>query len=202
MNPFPHAHMHTHAHTRTHTHRAWPPATRVAGSARAAGVLDAFEAALLATMNENFYPDVGGGGVEQFGATEAVNSALLQSQEGFIRLFAMWPPDEVASFSSLRARGGFLVSAAFAGGAVVAPVSVLAAGGPGVPAAARNCSVLDPFSPAGAPPPWPPLVVRVAGGGAPVAVVADPAWSTRLPVWQFLAESGEGYEVFPAGTAK
>ncbi len=179
---------------------AWPPATRVAGAARAASVLDAFEDALRATMNANFYPDLGGGGVEQFGAIEAVNGALLQSQEGFLRFFPMWPPSENASFANLRARGAFLVSASFAGGATAAPVLVLADASSAGAAPARNCSVLDPWSSPGAPPPWRPLVVRDSGG-APVDVVADPTWTQRLPVWLFTARSGEQYTVLPAAAA-
>ena len=179
---------------------AWPPATRVAGAARAALVLDSFEDALRATMNENFYPDLGGGGVEQFGATEAVNSALLQSQEGFLRLFPMTPPGENASFTTLRARGAFLVSAAFAGGATAAPVLVRADDSFAAAPPARNCSVLDPWSAPGAPPPWQPLVVRDSGG-AQVAVSADPAWAPALPVWLFTARSGEEYSVWPPAAA-
>ena len=180
---------------------AWPPATRVAGTARAAPVLDAFEEALRATMNENFYPDLGGGGIEQFGATEAVNSALLQSQEGFIRLFSMWPPAENATFTSLRARGAFLVSASFAGGATAAPVAVLADASSAGAALVRNCSVLDPWAAAGAPPPWRPLVVHDSGG-ASVAVAADPSWAQQLPVWLFEARSGEQYSVWPPAAAE
>jgi alpha-L-fucosidase 2 len=175
---------------------AWPPATRVAGAARAAQVLDSFEDALSATMNNNFFPDLNGGGIEQFGATEAVNSALLQSQEGFIRLFPMWPVAENASFTTLRARGAFLVSAAFAGGATAAPVLVRADDSFAAAPPARNCSLLDPWAAPGAPPPWRPLVVRDASG-ALVAVAADPAWALKLPVWLFAARSGENYTVWP-----
>jgi hypothetical protein len=172
---------------------AWPPATRVAGAARAGAVLDAFEGALRATMHENFYPDVGGGGIEQFGATEAVNSALLQSQEGFLRFFPMWPPGENASFSTLRARGALLVSATFAGGAAVAPIAIAASGGSAAPRA-RNCSLLDPWAPPA--PPWLPPAVRDAAGGA-VDVRADPAWQPQLPVWVFTAEEGASYSLWP-----
>lgn len=171
---------------------AWPPATRCAGAARAAFVLDAFEGALRATMHENFYPDVGGGGVEQFGATEAVNSALLQSQEGFLRFFPMWPPGENATFATLRARGAFLVSASFSLGAAVAPLSIAADGAAAAPRA-RNCSLLDPWAPPA--PPWLPPVVRDAAGGA-VGVLKDPAWP-ELPVWVFAAEAGGTYRVWP-----
>jgi hypothetical protein len=143
---------------------AWPPATRVAGPERAAGVLDGLMAALLSTMHSNFWPDLGGGGIEQSGATEAINSALLQSQEGFLRLFAMWPANESASFTTLRARGGFLVSASLAAGAgVQSPVTVFASSSAAA-GSARNCSVLSPWA-----------------GGAP-AVTLAPA-NTSVPTW-------------------
>jgi len=194
---------------------AWPPATRCAGSARAGGVLDAFEASLRATMHENFYPDVGGGGVEQFGATEAVNSALLQSQEGFLRLFPMWPPGENASFSTLRARGAFLVSAAFSAGTTEAPITIQALVTSSSSSSSssfssslgpRNCSILDPWwAPAGsggggAPQPansptWLPPVVKDAQGRA-VPVSPDTAWP-QLPVWWFSAAPGQVYTVWP-----
>ena len=59
----------------------------------------------------NFIVNEGGGGLEVLGATEAVNSMLMQSHEKFIRLFPTWPLSEPASFKSLRAQGAFLVSA-------------------------------------------------------------------------------------------
>jgi hypothetical protein len=37
---------------------------------------------------------------------------LCSSYDGVLRLFAVWPQDEDASFENLRAKGGFLVSAA------------------------------------------------------------------------------------------
>jgi hypothetical protein len=54
-----------------------------------------------------------GGGVENIGLSQAVNDLLLQSVHGTIRLFPAWPADEPASFTTLRAKGAFLVSAAW-----------------------------------------------------------------------------------------
>jgi len=46
------------------------------------------------------------------GVTQAVNDMLVQAPGGrYIALFPMWPRGEPASFASLRAKGGFLVSA-------------------------------------------------------------------------------------------
>ena len=172
---------------------AWGPASRIAGPARAAMILDSWEEALAATMHSNFYPELFGGGVEQFGATDAINSALLQSQEGFLRFFAMWPSAENASFTTLRARGAFLVSASFTSGAAVAPILIVAGAGPASVPPLRNCSVLDPWATATGP--WRPLVVHDTSG-ARVDVSADGAWP-QIPVWRFAAQSGRSYSVFP-----
>jgi hypothetical protein len=155
---------------------AWPPATRCAGRARAAVVLDGWEDALAAVMGANFYPDLDGGGIEQAGATEAVNSALLQSQEGFLRLFPMVPMDETASFSTLRARGAFLVSARWARGAVVAPVAITAAA-----TTTRNCSFLAPWWPSATPP-----------------RVADAATNATVPSWPDAGAAADGVFTFSA----
>jgi hypothetical protein len=64
---------------------AWPSATRVTDGAVPGQfdlLLARFESALNATMQPNFWPSMSGGGVEQIGATLAVNELLLQSHEG------------------------------------------------------------------------------------------------------------------------
>ena len=63
---------------------AWPPAARLADKHdpypfNSSVLLDRFEAALHFTMNPNFWPDLAGGGLEQVGATQAVNELLLRS---------------------------------------------------------------------------------------------------------------------------
>ena len=61
----------------------------------------------------NFWPNMGGGGLEQAGASVAVDELLLQSHEGFLVLFPAWERGvSAASFKTLRARGAFLVTAA------------------------------------------------------------------------------------------
>ena len=56
---------------------------------------------------------LGGGGVENVGVTRAVNEMLLSAPGGlYIELFPFFPPDEPASFTTLRSKGGWLVSAA------------------------------------------------------------------------------------------
>lgn len=104
---------------------SWPSATRVTnGSSPGHGraLLDRYESALNATMHSNFWPDMGGGGLEQAGATVAVDELLLQSHEGFLVLFPAWERgDSAASFKTLRARGAFLVSAAIDSSGAVLP---------------------------------------------------------------------------------
>jgi hypothetical protein len=55
---------------------------------------------------------------EQFAATLAVSELLLQSVGDVIRVFPAWPEGKNASFRSLRAQGGFLVSAEMSQGRV------------------------------------------------------------------------------------
>ncbi|MBW7458088.1 hypothetical protein K0U00_29000, partial [Paenibacillus sepulcri] len=47
-----------------------------------------------------------------------INECLLQSYNGILRLFPNWPGEQYAEFRTLRAAGGFLVSAAWEDGAV------------------------------------------------------------------------------------
>jgi len=53
---------------------------------------------------------------ENFALPAVINECLMQSYNGVIRLFPNWPADKGAEFHSLRAVGGFLVSAIFADG--------------------------------------------------------------------------------------
>ncbi len=94
---------------------AWPSAARMADRFdtypfNASVLMDAWESALAAHMQPNFWPSLGGGGLEQAGATLAVNELLFQSFEGFLRFFPGWPLGERACFTTLRGVGAFLVS--------------------------------------------------------------------------------------------
>jgi hypothetical protein len=68
------------------------------------------------------YPNLilfyGGGGIETCGGFLAVNEMLLQSYDGVLRLFPVWPIDHDARFGNLRAFGAFLVSAELKSGMV------------------------------------------------------------------------------------
>ncbi len=70
-------------------------------------------------IQPNFLFNMGGGGIENnSGIPDGLNEMLLQSHEGFLRLFPCWPKDRPARFDGLRAYGAFLVSAELAGGEV------------------------------------------------------------------------------------
>lgn len=59
-----------------------------------------------------------GGGVENCGATEALNSMMMQSHESSIKLFPVWPKSVDAKFNQLRAKGAFLISSELKNGKV------------------------------------------------------------------------------------
>ena len=54
---------------------------------------------------------------ENFALPVVVNECLLQGYDGTLRLFPNWPASRAAEFRTLRAAGGFLVSAAIRDGA-------------------------------------------------------------------------------------
>jgi hypothetical protein len=56
--------------------------------------------------------------VENFSLPAVVNECLLQSYNGILRFFPNWPRETDATFTTLRAVGGFLVSACLRDGAV------------------------------------------------------------------------------------
>ncbi len=55
---------------------------------------------------------------EMFAASAVVSELLLQSSDHIVRVFPAWPKNQDASFKQLRAKGGFLVSAALSEGEV------------------------------------------------------------------------------------
>lgn len=61
---------------------------------------------------------------EMFASTGAITELLLQSVDNIIRVFPAWPKEEDAEFTTLRARGGFLVSAQLKNG-VVAEIEIV-----------------------------------------------------------------------------
>jgi alpha-L-fucosidase 2 len=67
---------------------------------------------------------------EMFGAALPVTELLLQSVGGIIRVFPAWPLNIPAEFTTLRAEGGFLVSAAVRNGGIGEVRIESTAGGP------------------------------------------------------------------------
>jgi hypothetical protein len=98
-----------------------------------------------------------------------VNEMLLSSPGGnYIELFPVWPPSEPASFSQLRAKGGFLVSAAWDNSTrAVGSCSVTATVLPG------DVHLLNP---------WPESSkVAVTCGGSSVEVTSSERWLSWTP---------------------
>ena len=56
---------------------------------------------------------------EDFAAAGVITEMLLQSVDNTIRIFPCWPKDKDASFTNLRAQGGFLITAEQKNGKVV-----------------------------------------------------------------------------------
>jgi hypothetical protein len=97
----------------------------------------------------------GGGGIENVAGFLAVNEMLMQSHEGVIRLFPVWPRELDARFGDLRAVGAFLVSADLRGGAV-GGVRIRSEKG-------RDCTLLNP---------WPGRAVTLTRNGQPGETVS------------------------------
>ncbi|TKK90778.1 hypothetical protein FDA94_03155 [Herbidospora galbida] len=60
----------------------------------------------------------GNHGLEKAGAIEALNNLLLQSWNGLVQVFPVWPAGKSGAFHNLREKGGLVVSAARTGDAV------------------------------------------------------------------------------------
>jgi hypothetical protein len=70
-----------------------------------------FKAAILHQWRpSNLTVFQGGGGIETSGSIEALDTMLLQHEDGVLRVFPDWPTSMDASFTRLRAKGAFLVS--------------------------------------------------------------------------------------------
>jgi hypothetical protein len=97
----------------------------------------------------------GGGGIEGCGGFAAVNEMLLQSHEGVLRFFPVWPKDKDARFGKLLTVGAFLVSAELKKG-VITGVKIVSEKG-------RLCTVQNP---------WPGRPVELTRNGKPAETVA------------------------------
>ena len=134
-------------------------------------------------MPPNGYLQGSGGGIEKAGGAVAINDMLLMSFEGFLRFFPVWPPADDARFTTLRAVGAFLVSAALDDGVVHGIEVVSEAGG--------NCTILSPWSP----PEAAPMVTTATGAQVAVEHVDGPP---GVPVlWRFATSVGGVYTIAP-----
>ncbi|MBI3942795.1 MAG: hypothetical protein HY326_07255, partial [Chloroflexi bacterium] len=68
--------------------------------------------------------------VEDFAMPFSITELLFQSYGEVIRLFPAWPKDKRASFTSLRAEGGFLVSSSLENGTIGTTTIASTIGGP------------------------------------------------------------------------
>ena len=87
-----------------------------------------------------------GGGIETVGSIETVDTMLLNSYDGTLRLFADWPTSLNASFTNLRASGAFTVSSSIASGVVQSTTITSTKGGTATlqnPWSAGSLKVID-----------------------------------------------------------
>ena len=132
--------------------KEFPIAARVGWPA--ADLVTKLDAAIRAQWRStNLTVAQSGGGIETCGTIEAVDSMLMASVSGTIRVFqdADWPASQDASFTRLRAKGAFLVTAAQAGGKVSPLTLTSTVGG--------TVKILNP---------WKTGTVTVTAGGNPV----------------------------------
>lgn len=82
-------------------------------------LVNKFKAAILHQWRpSNLTVFQGGGGLETSGSIEALDSMLMQHENGVLRVFPDWPKTMDASFTRLRAKGAFLVSSVQSKGSV------------------------------------------------------------------------------------
>ena len=168
---------------------SWPPAALLAIPNSASALLRGFSDAYERKAAPNGWPDLGGGGLEQIGAIEALHSLMLRSDsDGVISVFPAWPaggPSNAASFVRLRARGAHVVSAAWNGSAVASPVMIASEAG-------RVLLFRSPWSSTEAPCITAMRAAEPGGGGSFIQDVM-PGPSTGL--WQWPTEKGVLYAI-------
>ncbi|GAA3216040.1 hypothetical protein GCM10010532_043260 [Dactylosporangium siamense] len=115
-------------------------------------------------------------GLEKSGAVEAVDNLLLQSDNGVIRVFPVWPTSRNAQFVNLREKGAFLVSSQLSGGQVTY-VDITSQAG-------RPVALLNPWGSGRT-----VTVTRVGGGTV--------AHTTPNGTITFPTQSGATYQIVP-----
>ena len=116
--------------------------------------------------------------------TLAINEMLLQSHEGALRFFPVWPANRRTTFTTLRTNGGFLVSAEHSaahveGGATASITAEITStiGG--------NCSFFGSHA----------AMPTVTHGGVAVAVEALALSILGEPAWRFVSAAGQQYSL-------
>ena len=94
----------------------------------------------LKCCDNQMLPVAIGGGVENVGVARAVNEMLLVAPDGlFIEVFPFFPADEPAAFTTLRSKGGWLVSASQSASGLVSDVQIVAT-------VTGTCRLVDPWA--------------------------------------------------------
>ena len=114
-----------------------------------------------------------GGWTEALGIIAPLQEMMLQSWDGAIRVFPVWPKELDASFKTLRAEGAFLVSAAWTNGEVSA-VEILSERG-------ARCRLRDP---------WPGKTRIVDRSGKEVSLACE-----KEGIIGFPTQVGESYQL-------
>jgi hypothetical protein len=110
----------------------------------------------------------GGGGIENCsGVPATINEMLVQSHQGVLRVFPVWPRDRAASFGRLRTPGAFLVSADFREGQVGRVVIESERGG--------RCRLVNP---------WPGRKVVLRMKGLPEELLVGERFEWGMRAWE------------------
>jgi hypothetical protein len=136
-------------------------------------------AKLRRNLTEWSFPNLmifsGGGGIENCaGVPSTINEMLLQSHEGVMRLFPVWPRNRDASFGRLRTVGAVLVSAELRQGEVTSLVIESEKG--------RECVLQNP---------WPGRAVRLSRNGRPSETLTGNPLRIRTAAGERLAITPE-----------
>ncbi|MGW7681679.1 glycosyl hydrolase family 95 catalytic domain-containing protein [Kribbella sp. NPDC054772] len=102
----------------------------VRGGYPAEKLLDILRSVIERRQARNLRITDGWHGIEKSGATEAINSMLVATRNDVVSVFPHWPTTRDASFTTLRQKGGFLISAAQQDGRVTFVEIVSLAGRP------------------------------------------------------------------------
>lgn len=148
----------------------------------------------LRDLGGNLLIGAPGGGVENIGASRALNDMLATSLGGLggaICVFCFWPSQEPASFQTLLVKGGFAVSAAFSNATQAVSPVVVSAQYTWQGAATARARLRDPWAagPAGG------VTATCDGADAPVS------WDSAGAVLSFTAPLGVDCVVAPAAAA-